>query len=243
MNEEQRAKSADALVQWSDDSGIDRSALERIFEGLKGSGGGGAPLQNPAFLCPGLEARPWHDPDRFPWAKVLERAYPDIRRELLEESAAMSEHPESGMLAASGRWTTYHFFNMGRRYEEHHDRCPVTSRALQQVPGIASAGMAYFSRMAPATEVKPHCGFTNTRIRAHLGLVVPQDCAMRVGQETRSWQEGKVLVFDDSFEHAVRNDADSWRAVLLLDTWHPDLSEDECRALSFLMTLWKSYLG
>lgn len=243
MNEEQRAKSVDALMQWSDDMSIARSALERILEGLEGAGDRGAPLQRPAFLCPGLEARPWHDPDHFPWVKALERDYPDIRRELLKQSGSMSAHPESGTLAASGQWTTYHFFNMGRRYEEHHAQCPDTSRTLQQVPGIASAGMAYFSRMAPGTEVKPHCGFTNTRIRAHLGLVVPPDCTMRVGTETRGWEEGKVLVFDDSFEHAVRNDADSWRCVLLLDTWHPELSEDECRALSFLMTLWKSHVG
>jgi hypothetical protein len=41
------------------------------------------------------------------------------------------------------------------------------------------------------------------------------------------WKSGQVLVFDDSFEHEVRNDSDQCRAVLLLRFWHPDLPEQE----------------
>jgi len=53
--------------------------------------------------------------------------------------------------------------------------------------------------------VWPHCGPSNTRIRAHLGLVVPEGCCrMRVANETIEWKEGKIIVFDDSFEHEVK---------------------------------------
>ena len=83
-----------------------------------------------------------------------------------------------------------------------------------------------FSRLSPRTHIKPHCGPTNLRWTAHLGLVVPKsksDCRIRVGNEWMSWSAGKVIVFDDSFEHEVRNDTDEERVVLLIRLWHPEL--------------------
>jgi aspartyl/asparaginyl beta-hydroxylase (cupin superfamily) len=39
-----------------------------------------------------------------------------------------------------------------------------------------------------------------------------------------SWQPGHVLLFDDSFEHEVRNDTDETRVVLLIRIWHSQLA-------------------
>ena len=41
------------------------------------------------------------------------------------------------------------------------------------------------------------------RLTAHLGIVVPEGVTIRVGRETRTWTEGGVLMWDDSFEHEV----------------------------------------
>jgi len=41
---------------------------------------------------------------------------------------------------------------------------------------------------------------------------------------TRAWKMNEVFFFDDSFEHEVWNDAESARAVLIVDVWHPQLS-------------------
>jgi len=46
-----------------------------------------------------------------------------------------------------------------------------------------------------------------------------------------AWEEGKALVFDDSYEHEVWNRTDEDRVVLLWDVWHPDLDMDERRAI------------
>lgn len=46
-------------------------------------------------------------------------------------------------------------------------------------------------------------------------------CAIRVADRWHTWQPGKILVFDDSFEHEVVNDTDQVRGVLLLRFWHP----------------------
>jgi len=102
-----------------------------------------------------------------------------------------------------------------------------------------------FSRLQPQTHIKPHCGPTNLRWTAHLGLVIPinnnnkksmsesdsaeEDCSssspcrIRIGNKWTSWSVGKVLLFDDSFEHEVRNDTNEDRVVLLIRVWHPEL--------------------
>ena len=73
----------------------------------------------------------------------------------------------------------------------------------------------------------PHCGPTNARLTAHLGLVVPKGLTIRAAEETRGWEEGKCLVFDDSFEHEVKHEGDSERIVLMINFFHPDVPEKE----------------
>ena len=50
---------------------------------------------------------------------------------------------------------------------------------------------------------------------------------MRVGETHVYWQEGKVLVFDDSFEHEVWNLSNEERLIFIVDIFHPDLSENQ----------------
>ena len=75
--------------------------------------------------------------------------------------------------------------------------------------------------MAPGSHIAPHHGWVTTVYRAHLGLVVPGKCALRVGDEVRSWQEGEVLVFDDTAEHEAWNHAATARTILLVDFSRP----------------------
>ncbi|OPC78574.1 hypothetical protein B4N89_30805 [Embleya scabrispora] len=245
MREPTPQDSARALTGWAAEQGIDPAELERIQRGLDPDDpvrSRAGHLQSPAILVPGLAASPWHDPDRYPWVDALESRYPRIRDEFEKQYASdgIGRHPEERELAATGGWNAYHFHTMGTPFPEHLAQCPATAEALAAVPGVADAGICYFSVLAPRTRVKPHCGFVNTRIRCHLPLIVPPDCRMRVGTETRAWREGRCSVFDDSFEHEVANDSDRPRAVLLVDTWHPDLTEIERRAMEFVMRMWTS---
>ena len=65
------------------------------------------------------------------------------------------------------------------------------------------SGSAYFSALTPGARLRPHCGPTNVRLRVHVGLEVEAGARLRVGNETRAWVDGGVLIFDDSFEHEV----------------------------------------
>jgi aspartyl/asparaginyl beta-hydroxylase (cupin superfamily) len=88
-----------------------------------------------------------------------------------------------------------------------------------------------FSALNPHKRITPHTGPMNGIIRAHLGLVVPKGAYIRVGKDERTWEEGKLLVFDDSFEHEVWNHSDYVRIVLFINFWHPCFKADEIPTL------------
>ena len=48
---------------------------------------------------------------------------------------------------------------------------------------LAAGGQIKLSVMAGGTRVWPHCGPTNARLRAHLGLIVPEGAIMRIADE------------------------------------------------------------
>merc|ERR1712070_60537 len=109
----------------------------------------------------------------------------------------------------TGTWREYALLGLNQVTEERAKRlCPITHGLLARVEPIRSHAdlrpkqeTAMFSRLTPGTHLKAHCGPTNTHLTCHLGLKVPTGCEIRCGTERRSWEEGKCIIFDDSFEH------------------------------------------
>lgn len=127
-------------------------------------------------------------------------------------------------------WTVFGLCAYGRRMEENCERCPETMRIADSIPGLTTIG---FSVLQPHTEIAPHCGYTDLVYRCHLGLVVPENCAIRVGTETQEWREGKTMIFQDCIEHSAWNRSDSVRVVLLLDFLkHPDSEADKAAVIA-----------
>ncbi|HEY3674764.1 MAG TPA: aspartyl/asparaginyl beta-hydroxylase domain-containing protein [Candidatus Tumulicola sp.] len=180
---------------------------------------------------PGLTSQPWHDPAQFPLVSALESA----AKQIAGEAAAIDAHTfhrETEPIPRTGSWDVFFLYDRGRRHEANCQACPVTAQIIEKHRTVRDlAGLAYFSRMAPRTRVASHHGPTNMRLRCHLGIDVPPDCGLIVAGEARSWSVGKCLVFDDSFPHEVWNDSAFPRTILVVDLWHPDLSEDEVRLL------------
>jgi len=76
----------------------------------------------------------------------------------------------------------------------------------------------------PGMHIRKHRGPTKSLIVCHLGLKVPEKrdrCVIAVDGEVRSWEEGKVLVLDDTHKHEVWNDTDQIRVVLLMHIRRP----------------------
>lgn len=48
----------------------------------------------------------------------------------------------------------------------------------------------------------------------------------------RTWEEGKALIIDDSFDHEVWHNGSTFRLILIVDFWHPDLTPQQRASLS-----------
>jgi aspartate beta-hydroxylase len=208
------------------------------------------PRQQPTFLYfPGLPPAAYLPRQLFPWIGTLEQATGDIRGELVAllpstegrervfTSEALEEVNLRG-LDAPPSWNGYYFYRHGERREDNCVRCPRTAAALDVLPlsRVREHGPeVLYSVFTPGTHLLPHRGVTNTRLVAHLPLMVPEDCALRVGGELHEWQEGRVVVFDDTYEHEAWNRSKKTRVVLIFDLWNPYLTEAERAALTDLI--------
>ena len=184
---------------------------------------------------PGLQARAWHNPANFPLAVALEAEYPAIRREILALDNGQFA-PQIEAIQRTGHWSVLFFRERGRRNEEVCARCPITSRVIEAHRTVSTlAGLCYVSRLSPGTHISGHRGPTNLRLRCHLGIRVPVgNCGIRVDNEMRQWKEGKCLVFDDFLRHEAWNHSADERLVLIVDLWHPGLTDEEVYLLTGL---------
>lgn len=199
----------------------------------------------------------FYDDALFPWMPGIEAATDTIRDELkgvLADSRGefrpYVQHPPDAPvnqwqeLNHSLRWSTYFLWSNGEKVAEHCERCPKTTAALEAIPMTRIANFsptAMFSCLDPRTAIPPHTGETNTRLIAHLPLIVPPACSFRVGHQTRAWEYGKAFVFDDSIEHEARNDGDELRVVLIFDVWNPFLAPAERELVSALVNGVRDY--
>ena len=166
--------------------------------------------------------------EQFPWAERLEANWKLIREELdevMEHTDALPNFqdisPRQNRIANDDRWKTYFFWAFGFKSKVNCDRCPETTKLLKTIPGLK---VAFFSILAPGKHIPEHYGKHKGLIRYHLGLKVPEPrekCRIRVHDQIAHWEEGKSLMFDDTFMHEVWNDTDGYRAVLFLDIARP----------------------
>jgi aspartyl/asparaginyl beta-hydroxylase (cupin superfamily) len=176
----------------------------------------------------GIPDTPVIDPAHFPWARELRSDWKAVRAEL-DAFLAHRERlprcqdisPDQSRIAPDDGWHTIVLYGFGHRCRAICERCPETSRLLGRVPHLRTA---LFSILAPGRRIPLHRGITKGVIRCHLGLVVPRRagrCGMIVGGQRVEWAQGDVVFFDDTYPHAVWNDTDEERVVLLLDFERP----------------------
>ncbi|XP_074738023.1 aspartyl/asparaginyl beta-hydroxylase isoform X6 [Strix uralensis] len=195
--------------------------------------------QRSLYNVKGLKAQPWwtaRETGYTELVKSLEKNWKLIRDEGL---AVMDKKrslflPEDENLREKGDWSQFTLWQQGRKNENACKSVPKTCTLLERFPEATGCrrGQIKYSIMHPGTHVWPHTGPTNCRLRMHLGLVIPKEgCRIRCAQENRTWEEGKVLIFDDSFEHEVWQDAENYRLIFIVDVWHPELTAQQRRTL------------
>ncbi len=191
-----------------------------------------APCVFPVF--PGLAKGPFYDGRCDAALAALEESYETILEEARKiESASFLPYPTS-TTAPGGEWTVYPMCYMGVDLSMFNSACPETFETVKKLPRSALRypwADALFSAHTGGTHLTPHTSIDNLRARCHLALEIPDGCEIIVGGEARRWQAGRALCFDESFEHETWNRSDERRVVLIVDVWHPDLTDVEIRAL------------
>jgi aspartyl/asparaginyl beta-hydroxylase (cupin superfamily) len=163
----------------------------------------------------------------FPWSNLLEDNWQYIRSEvqvLLEKQKDLPNiqdiQPAESLLTTDNHWKTFFLQGFGHKAERNRELCPYTAKVLDQIPGLLTA---FFSILHPGKHIPAHKGIFKGIVRTHLGLVIPEtgECMMRVDKAFIHWKPGKVVFFDDTFNHEVWNNTDSIRIFLLIDTIRP----------------------
>jgi len=171
---------------------------------------------------------PIYNNSLFPWVREVEEEWMKIKAELDNVMQRREELPnfhditsEVKTISNDNLWKTYLLAGYGLESEMNSKNCPETARILKKIPGMKTA---FFSILSPNKHIPAHKGPYNGVLRYHLGLIVPEPkekCRIRICDEIKHWEEGKSLIFDDTFTHEVWNDTSGFRAVLFVDFVRP----------------------
>ncbi|MEZ5995328.1 MAG: aspartyl/asparaginyl beta-hydroxylase domain-containing protein [Hyphomonadaceae bacterium] len=206
-------------------------------------------LQSPRqFYYPELPQIQFYPRKAFDWIEAVEDAGGDVLAELqgvlgsqplfqpyLTKDATRPSSSEAGLME-NPDWGAFFLMKDGAP-TPGSDACPKTMAAMAHapVPRIRNrTPHALFSKLAAGARIPPHTGMINVRLICHLALIIPHSCSLRVGNQVRSWEQGKCWVFDDTIEHEAWNGSDQDRYVLIFDVWRPELSEEERVAVAAL---------
>ena len=173
-------------------------------------------------------ATPFLAPSAFAWVELLESNWEVIRAELDQVLKTPERIPnfqdistDQANITRDDKWKSYFLYGYGYRMPDNCKQCPETTRIIEAIPGMFTA---FFSVLAPGKHIPRHRGPYRGLLRGHLALVVPEPreaCWIEVGDVTTPWEEGRCIVFDDTYKHRVENNTDGVRVVLFLDVLRP----------------------
>ena len=171
---------------------------------------------------------PFVDTGHFPFLKEFEDRWEEIQAEAREVlkfreyiPGFQEVSPDQYRIATADNWKTHFLYGFGEKLETNCKLAPITAAIIGRASKIHTA---FFSILAPGYHVPAHTGVTKGILRTHLGLIIPEEgekCRIRVGDQFMNWENGKVFVIDDFYDHEVWNDSDEERVVLLLDFNRP----------------------
>ena len=185
-----------------------------------------APFNALMYVCSRVPPTPYLDPALFPELAPLTARWQEVRDEALRlydqgYIRAPRDHIDIGF---------HSFFKGGykRFYLKWYDTpppsaqklCPATVKLIESIPSVSAA---MFALLPPNAKIVVHRDPYAGSIRYHLGLVTPNDerCRIIVDGEARHWEDGKALLFDETYVHHAENGTDQWRLILFCDVERP----------------------
>lgn len=173
----------------------------------------------------------FYDTSKLEAVKILEENWHVIYDEFIELISGKTDIkltiPYPPGISRPDAWKITYFYNFMWQYHINCKRYPKTFALLKSIPGLTFAAVTSLDAHA---SVMPHIGETNVTMRGHLGLEVPADypiMGIKVGNEERGWQQGKVVLFSDCHWHSAWNNSDKKRFVLVFDIIRPEFQSQK----------------
>jgi hypothetical protein len=193
------------------------------------------------FYIPELSAKAVYDSNSFDWCKSVEDNFSDLTDEFTDLLALIysegapyidGSFKDKGfkLLAGSANWSALNLYKNGVANNSLLQLIPKTAKILEKLPLYNldnNPFEVFFSLLKAGQHITPHYGQSNHTLTVHLPIIVPKGGYLTVAGQKIPWQKGKLIVFDDSFEHEAINPSDEDRVVLIFSIWHPDLSNAE----------------
>ena len=189
-----------------------------------------------------LTPQPWHPTKRHKWTAQLEKKWKvvadELKKQLSDDLLASKGNNiwgglQSDRVEYGTDWKTLPLCDRTVWDPTNSALFPKTCALLtkSKVPLIE----AFFAKMPPNTDIKPHSDMCNFVLTCHLGVDVPEgECDLTVGDETVEWRNGKVLLFDTSILHKAENRAARTRYILMMRVYHPELTSLERSAMQLV---------
>jgi len=169
------------------------------------------------------------DVQKFEWIKNIEEnahliqaefdAFCKQQYEQIPDICAISE--EQYQVVKKDEWKFIPLYTYGIKIHSFASFFPNTIQLINTIPDFTTV---FFSMLQPHTKIASHRGAYKGYLRYHLGVKIPDDfqkCGINIQGKIYHWQNGKSVVFDDTFEHFAWNDSDELRTVLYVDFIRP----------------------
>lgn len=181
---------------------------------------------------PDVPSKPFWPAHKVPLARFFEEHYPVFREELdaivnspgdiYEQLRKADGSIES--LATPGGWDAVRIVRYGHWFELFCQVAPRTCELLRTRPELVNCPYVNtnYYKLFPGSHLKPHFG-NAPRLTAHLPVIAPEPLrsGISVGAEQGMWIEGRAMILDDTYPHAVSHWGEKPRYVLATWFCHP----------------------
>lgn len=161
------------------------------------------------------------DKTDYKWPILLENNFEIIKEEILHflevHGKQIQPYFNKSLVEEKSIWKTKALKFWNWNFRKNKSSFVNLNLVLKNIPGVVSA---VISVLEPGSELKKHRGDTNGIIRCHLPIIVPENSdriGFIVNEVERKWEEGSLLLFNDSAYHSAYNHSESVRIVLIID--------------------------
>lgn len=154
----------------------------------------------------------FYDTTAFPVAGILESNFETIVEEF--QKTQLDHYFDWPEPIYQNQWQTLGIVDGRKPIEPGASLCPKTAELLLNTPGVARGG---YSRLGAGSIINPHRGVAAKRLILHLGLAIPKgDLGLKVHDQSKVWENGKCLIFNDGLMHEAWNHTEEDRFIMIV---------------------------